>query len=88
MTETPNFGFYAVRPDDLDANLIEVMQAINGSGSTSNIMRIDALFKALQDRKQFTVVESDVVPTGLGHGDEWDYVIGSSTANTYASDEF
>ena len=79
MVQTPNFGFQAVDPADQTSNVLDVMQATNGSVNTSNIMRIDALLKELQDKESFRVVESAQEPAGLKTGDEWDCLLGEVT---------
>ena len=70
MAQTPNFGFYAVEPNDRASNVLDVLQATDGAVNTSNIMKIDSLLKQLQEAVPVlnTSLESQCLTLFFGSG--------------------
>ena len=52
MAETPNYGLYVTEPSNTDTNLIDWVQQVNGTDSTSNMMKLDRALADIETNKQ------------------------------------
>lgn len=74
MSESPNLGLH-LTGQTTDETFLAWRLLENGTGSDSNMMKLDQAYGDLNTKKANKVVESASEPTGLSVGDEWDKVL-------------
>lgn len=74
MSKSPNLELY-LTPQTTDETFLDWRLRQNGTGSDSNMMKLDQAYSNLETKKANKVVEAATEPDNLAVGDEWDRLL-------------